>query len=57
MLNLSLMLNKSFDESNLSKAFDVELSKILNSINEDQIPSNFTTFYNQNKEPDKKEKG
>ena len=55
-LNLSLMLNKSFDESNLSKAFDVELSKILNSINEDQIPSNFTTFYNQNKEPDKKEK-
>ena len=55
-LNLSLMLNKSFDESNLSNAFDVELSKILNSINEDQIPSNFTTFYNQNKEPDKKEK-
>ena len=50
------MLNKSFDESNLSNAFDVELSKILNSINEDQIPSNFTTFYNQNKEPDKKEK-
>ena len=55
-LNLSLMLNKSFDESNLSNAFDAELSKILNSINEDQIPSNFTTFYNQNKEPDKKEK-
>ena len=55
-LNLLLMLNKSFDESNLSNAFDVELSKILNSINEDQIPSNFTTFYNQNKEPDKKEK-
>ena len=55
-LNLSLMLNKSFDESNLSNTFDVELSKILNSINEDQIPSNFTTFYNQNKEPDKKEK-
>ena len=55
-LNLSLMLNKSFDESNLSNAFNVELSKILNSINEDQIPSNFTTFYNQNKEPDKKEK-
>ncbi len=55
-LNLSLMLNKSFDESNLSNTFDVELSKILNSINEDQIPSNFSTFYNQNKEPDKKEK-
>ncbi len=55
-LNLSLMLHKSFDESNLSNAFNVELSKILKSINEDQIPSNFTTFYNQNKEPDKEKK-
>ena len=55
-LNLLLMLNKSFDESNLSNVFNEELSKILNSINQDQIPSNFTTFYNQNKEPDKKEK-
>ena len=55
-LNLSLKLHKSFDESNLSNVFNVELSKILNSINKDQIPSNFTTFYNQNKEPDKKEK-
>ena len=50
------MLNKSFDESNLSNVFNEELSKILNSINQDQIPSNFTTFYNQNKEPYKKEK-
>ena len=47
-LNLSSKLNKSFEESNLPNAFDQELSKILKKINEDQVPSNFTTFYNQN---------
>ena len=52
-LNLSSMLNKSFDESNLSNVFDKELSKILKTINEDQVPSNFTTFYNQNRENEK----
>ena len=52
-LDLSSMLNKSFDESNLSNAFDEELSKILKTINEDQIPSNFTTFYQQNREFEK----
>ena len=52
-LNLSSLLNKSFEESNLSNAFNVELSKILKTIDKDQIPSNFTTFYNQNKELDK----
>ncbi len=52
-LNLSSLLNKSFEESNLSNAFNGELSKILNTIDKDQIPSNYTTFYNQNKELDK----
>ena len=52
-LDLSSMLNKSFDESNLSNAFDEELSKILKTINEDQVPSNFTTFYKQNRENEK----
>ena len=52
-LNLSFLLNKSFEESNLSNAFNRELSKILKTIDKDQIPSNFTTFYNQNKELDK----
>ena len=52
-LNLSSLLNKSFEESNLSNAFNGELSKILKTIDKDQIPSNFTTFYNQNKELDK----
>ena len=52
-LDLSSTLNKSFDESNLSNAFDKELSKILKTINEDQVPSNFTTFYKQNRENEK----
>ena len=52
-LDLSSMLNKSFDESNLSNVFDKELSKILKTINEDQVPSNFTTFYKQNRENEK----
>ena len=52
-LDLSSMLNKSFDKSNLSNTFDKELSKILKTINEDQVPSNFTTFYKQNRENEK----
>ena len=55
-LNLSSILNKSFNESNLSNAFDGELSKILKTINEDQIPSNFTTFYQENRESEKERK-
>ena len=55
-LDLSFTLNKSFDDSNLSNIFDEELSKILKTINEDQVPSNFTTFYKLNKEIEKKKK-
>ena len=55
-LDLSSMLNKSFDKSNLSNVFDEELSKILKTINEDQIPSNFSTFYQQNREVEKEKK-
>ncbi len=51
-LSLSSLLNKSFKDSNLPNIFIGELSKILKSIDKDQIPSNFTTFYNENKEPD-----
>ena len=53
-LDLSFMLNKSFKESSLSNAFDKELSKILRTINEDQVPSNLTTFYMKNRETKKK---
>ncbi len=52
-LNLSSLLNESFDKSNLSNVFDEKLSKILKTINEDQIPSNYTKFYEQNRESEK----
>ena len=52
-LILSSKLIKLFDDSNLSKAFDEELSDTLKKIDEEEIPSNFTTFYKENKEPEK----
>lgn len=52
-LDLCVKLKKNFIESDLSNAFNKELAKILKQIDKDEIPSNFTTFYNQNKEPDK----
>ncbi len=52
-INLSSMLNESFDNSKLKNIFDEELSKILKTIDKDQIPSNFTKFYEQNKESEK----
>ena len=52
-INLSSMLNESFDESNLSNIFDEKLSQILKTINEDRIPSNLSKFYEQNKESEK----
>ena len=52
-INLSSILNKSFNDSSLPNVFDEELSKILKTINEDQVPSNFTQFYEQNKESEK----
>ncbi len=48
-LNLSSKLKNSFDEDNLSKAFDEELSKILKTIDKNEIPSNYTTFYEKNR--------
>ena len=49
-LDLSFKLKKSFDDSSLPNAFDEELSEILKKIDENKVPSNFTTFYNKNKE-------
>ena len=46
-------LKKLFDKSKLSKAFDDVLSDLLKKIDEDEVPSNFTTFYNNNKEKEK----
>ena len=49
-LIISSKLHELFKKSNLSEAFDFELSTILKTIDVDEIPSNFTTFYNTNKE-------
>ena len=50
-LEFSVCLEKGYAKH--LNIFDEELSKILNTINEDQIPSNFTKFYDQNKESEK----
>ncbi len=55
-LNLSSKLKKSFDDSDLGKAFDEELSYILKRIDEKEIPSNYTSFYWENKETKKTNK-
>ena len=47
-LDLSKKLKESFDNANLSKAFDGELSSILKKIDISKIPANFTTFYKKN---------
>ena len=52
-LTLLSLLHDLFKKSNLSNAFDEELAIKLKKIPEDEIPSNFTSFYNNNKEPEK----
>ena len=48
-----LLLHDLFKKSNLSNAFNQQLAIQLKKIPEDEIPSNFTSFYNKNKEPEK----
>jgi hypothetical protein len=39
-------LKNSFKNEGIENAFDTELRNFLNEINEDEVPSNFTSFYN-----------
>ena len=48
ILNLSSKLKKSFIEENMSDAFRDELSLILEKIDEEDVPSNYSSFYNAN---------
>ncbi len=48
ILNLSSKLKNSFTEENLGGAFSDELLKILEKIDEDKVPSNYSSFYNAN---------
>ena len=52
-LTILSKLKELFDEAELSSAFDNELAKALKSIPYDDVPSNFTSFYKKNKEPEK----
>jgi len=44
-LELIKMLKDIFEAEGIGNAFDSELKKFLNQISEDNVPSNFTTFY------------
>ena len=52
-LTILSKLKELFDEDELSSAFDTELAKALKSIPYDDVPSNFTSFYKKNREPEK----
>jgi hypothetical protein len=41
------ILKDIFESEDISNAFDTELAKFLKKIDETDVPSNFTTFYNQ----------
>ncbi len=47
-LSLLSKLNSSFEDSNFSKSFDDELSKLLKKINKEEVPSKFSSFYQKN---------
>ena len=47
-LELIKTLKDLFISDNIGEAFDLELKEFLGKINADDIPSNFTTFYNSN---------
>ena len=46
-LELIKILKDIFEEDGIGNAFDLELKNFLNQINNEDIPSNFTTFYNE----------
>ena len=48
-------LKNSFKNENMSNAFDTELSIFLKEINKEDVPSNFTSFYNNYIDEDKTE--
>ena len=47
-LELMEILKNLFIKDNFTNAFDDKLKDLLNDLNPDEIPSNFTTFYNDN---------
>ena len=45
-LELIKTLKEAFNKDEIGNAFDEELKRFLNQISEDDVPSNYTTFYN-----------
>ena len=54
-LFLSSILKKLFIDDQIENAFNEELSKILKNINVEEVPSNYSTFYEKNLIADKKQ--
>jgi hypothetical protein len=51
-IELLKILKDLFQESGIGDAFDLELKKLINTINFEEVPSNFTSFYNKYKKKD-----
>ena len=51
ILDLSSLIKKSLSSENLENAFKEELADILNEINLESVPSNYTSFYKNNLKP------
>ena len=45
-IELLKVLKEQFDKDNIGNAFNIELVNLLEQIDEEEIPSNFTNFYN-----------
>tara|TARA_B100000700_G_scaffold35673_1_gene34662 strand:- start:1580 stop:3328 length:1749 start_codon:yes stop_codon:yes gene_type:complete len=56
ILDLSYKLKESFIKDKIENAFNTELKRVLSKVNQEQVPSNFSTFYSENliSEPIKK---
>ncbi|PDH21555.1 MAG: hypothetical protein CNC05_00360 [Pelagibacterales bacterium MED-G42] len=52
MLKLMKTLKNLFLDEGIGNAFDIELKKFLNEIDPKNVPSNFTSFYNNHKKND-----
>ncbi len=48
ILDLSYKLKESFIKDNLENAFSMELKRVLSKVSKEQVPSNFSSFYNDN---------
>ena len=48
ILDLSYKLKESFIKDNIENAFISELRRVLLKVSQDQVPSNFSSFYNDN---------